>query len=349
MKWWDGPAARVENGVKLVGICRLVPLYTKSKRRSIKEAVYFCLHSFRPMLTSDYDILVVDHIPYLQLFTAKMATWLKRKPLVADWLEAWGKQNWIKYLGFWKGTLAYWIEYISAKLPNNIFSISEFTSHRLVNVLRVPPDKIITVPCGIDFLSIDNSSSEPSKSSDCIFVGRLLEHKNVDKLLVAISELNKRSLRLTCVIIGQGPEYEDLRSHARKIGIESQVKFCGFVENQEEVFSYMKSSKLFVFPSEREGFGIVVLEANYCGLPVLAINHPDNAAKDLIQPNRNGVLCNSADPIELAEQIYLLFRDPAVLESMRQSSIEVAKQYSWDRLAQETLSHYQQIFKRATE
>ncbi len=54
------------------------------------------------------------------------------------------------------------------------------------------------------------------------------------------------------------------------------------MENYDDLIGYMKSSKVFVLPSTREGFGIVVIEANACGLPVVVVDHEMNAATDLV-------------------------------------------------------------------
>ena len=58
------------------------------------------------------------------------------------------------------------------------------------------------------------------------------------------------------------------------------------MEKHEDVYSLMKSSKVFVLPSTREGFGISVIEANACGIPVITVRHENNASKDLIQVGR---------------------------------------------------------------
>ena len=64
----------------------------------------------------------------------------------------------------------------------------------------------------------------------------------------------------------------------------------------------MKSAKVFALPSEREGFGIVALEANACGLPVVTADHPDNATRHLITAGENGFLTN-VDATSLAETL----------------------------------------------
>ena len=61
------------------------------------------------------------------------------------------------------------------------------------------------------------------------------------------------------------------------------------MENYDDLIGYMKSSKVFVLPSTREGFGIVVIEANACGFPVVVVNHKMNAATDLVVDGINGI------------------------------------------------------------
>ncbi|GAI68661.1 unnamed protein product, partial [marine sediment metagenome] len=70
----------------------------------------------------------------------------------------------------------------------------------------------------------------------------------------------------------------------------------------------MKSSKVFVLPSTREGFGIVVIEANACGIPVMTINHKDNAASDLIEEGKNGFVCQ-LDEKEIAKNIMKVIKN----------------------------------------
>jgi glycosyltransferase involved in cell wall biosynthesis len=83
--------------------------------------------------------------------------------------------------------------------------------------------------------------------------------------------------------VGFGPEEKDLILLSKEIGISRNVVFHGDLPDQREVFSLIKSSTVFVLPSTREGFGIVVLEANACGLPVITSDHQDNAARLIAQ------------------------------------------------------------------
>ncbi len=90
----------------------------------------------------------------------------------------------------------------------------------------------------------------------------------------------------------------------------------------------MKASKIFILPSIREGFGLVLVKANAASLPVITMNHDNNAAKDLILEGVNGLL---AEPSEqsIAEKINQILQTYSMLESKR--GIE---KYDWQIVAQ---------------
>jgi glycosyltransferase involved in cell wall biosynthesis len=285
MKWWEGEKSIVKDNVKFYAISPYYPLYYMNKR-SIKEGVFFALHCLK-LVGRDFDIMEVDHIPHLVLFTAKIVSLLKRKPMVAVWHEVWGKEYWRQYLGK-MGLIAYWIEKISVFLPDKIISVSEHTTRNLEKMLG-RKQGITTIPNGLDFAGIKNVSPA-EKRSDLIFVGRLLSHKNVDVLLRAVSIVEETRPHISLVVIGDGPEKINLIDLAKRLKIEHNVSFLGFLENHNEVLALMCASRVFVSPSVREGFGITAIEANACGLPVITINHENNAARDLIVNNESGLL-----------------------------------------------------------
>jgi glycosyltransferase involved in cell wall biosynthesis len=123
MKYWEGADVVVEDGVFLHGVCRPASLYTPSGRRRIREAIYFSLNLFTPLLKGDFDVVDCNQFPFFPLFVAKFCCMLKRKKLVATWHEVWGKKYWADYLGFF-GVFGYLIEKTTARLPEQIISVS---------------------------------------------------------------------------------------------------------------------------------------------------------------------------------------------------------------------------------
>jgi glycosyltransferase involved in cell wall biosynthesis len=319
MQWWEGEKTIVRDGVTLHAISPYYPLYV-SKRRSIKEAIFFSLHCFK-LLNKSFDVVEVDHMPYFVLFTVKLVCLIRHKRMIATWHEVVGKDYWKQYIGA-KGIIAYWIEKVSVTLPDRIISVSNHTTHALKNVLGTKKD-IITIPNGFD-AELVRSVLPAESGTDIIFAGRLLAHKNVDILLHAIKILAKTNPSISALIIGNGPEGGMLKNLSIELGIKDNVSFADFFHDQNDLYRAMKAAKVFVLPSTREGFGIVVLEANACGLPVVTIDAALNAAKDLVANGRNGMVV-ALDPQHLATAINTLLGTEGNAPLYR----EYAEKYDW--------------------
>jgi len=333
MKWWKGPKNKVEDGVNLHGISKLHKIYINGSRRSISAGVLFGFACFKLLFVS-FDVIDVDHMPYLPLFSVWLVCKIRGKKLYATWHEVWSRKYWNEYLGFF-GIFAYLIERVGTLLPDKILVDSDFTKRRLK--LRNPHrhGQLVTAYNGINLVEIE--SVKPSKhKSDVIYAGRLMGHKNVSTLVRAISEVKKDIDNIVCTIVGDGPLMNSLKSQTSNLGLDENINFVGFLPKHSQVFSRLKSSKVFVLPSRREGFGMTVVEANACGLPVLTLNHPDNAAKDLINHGVNGYLFHNYK--ELAERIKDLIKRPELLE--QEAVYDSASQYSWDSTVDNVIDAY---------
>ena len=115
--------------------------------------------------------------------------------------------------------------------------------------------------------------------------------------------------------------------------MKKNIKFLGFLENQDDVYALMKSSKVFVLPSTREGFGIVVIEANACGIPVITVNHKGNAARDLIEEGKNGFVCQLNEE-EIAKRIMRILENNSG-PKIKESCMDLAKKYDWNKIVDE--------------
>jgi glycosyltransferase involved in cell wall biosynthesis len=326
MKWWDGDDEIEINGVYFHAISKLYPLY-EGERRSIKEGILFALACLK-MLRRSYDIVNVDNIPLFPLFTMRMVCWLKRKRMYVTWHEVWGREYWHEYLGGIRGLFGYLVEKIAMKLPNTFIAVSEHTTRRLraEGVKR----EIKTVMNGVDFKPIF-ASPKSDESFDVIYAGRLISHKNVDLLLEAIAEVKKTHEQVNCAIIGNGPEKQPLLRLAGELGLVENVQFRDFLPRHEDLYSMIKASRMLVLPSVREGFGLIVAEANACNVPVITTNHEDNAARDLIIDGENGYL-TGVDVNQLAARMN------SILDGERQMTplITFRREFSnlnWDRVA----------------
>lgn len=340
MKWWQGPDTIVTNNVHLHGVCKVRELYNEDGVRSIKEALVFSLKVLLPLLKADYDVIDCNQFPYLPCFSGKIASIIKRKPLVITWLEVWDTY-WRSYLGTIGGSVGRIIERLTMRLPDGIVAISQKTRIDLIKRGKVRSERIDVIPVGIDLERIVKIAPA-RESTDVLFAGRLIHEKRVDLLLNAIAVAKKEIPTITCAIIGDGPERGLLEDLAVKLGVEENVSFTGFVD-QDGLTAYMKASKVFVLPSIREGFGLVIVEANACGLPVISIRHDMSAVRELVEDGVNGFLVNDISSREIAEAITKLVTDEALRERLAENGFAMAKKYGWSDISTKIIDTYKKL------
>lgn len=128
-----------------------------------------------------------------------------------------------------------------------------------------------------------------------LYVGSMAEHKGVDLLIKALKTVKTE---YSLHIVGNGTEEElvKLKYLAKKAGNDKKIKFCGFKQGKELLEEY-KSADIFVFPTRRDCFGLVLLEALCAGLPVISSKYADGAY-DVIEVGVNGIL---VDPYNIEE------------------------------------------------
>lgn len=329
MKWWDGPSTRRTGDITFHAVSRLYAMYV-GERRSFREAILFALGCLR-LLWFRFDVLEADQFPNFHILTLRVVAWIKRKPLTVTWHEVWGPNYWPQYLGGRMAKMAWFIEWLSMRLPDHLIAASDQTAERLRAILG-DTASISVVPNGIDLDGIRNSYPDAA-GVDLVTVGRLLPHKNISTLLDSVALLHASGLFVTCRIIGDGPMREALHAQAERLGIESVVDFRHDVWEQKDVYALMKAARVAVFPTTREGFGIAVLEAVACGLPVVTTSAPDNLAQYLVKQSSSGVVCAAAaDAIADALRPLLAQRDDLPAERPASQEPWLAA-HGWDAAA----------------
>ena len=175
------------------------------------------------------------------------------------------------------------------------------------------------------------------------FTGRLVPHKGVDVILRALRELPSD---VSLILVGHGPRLVELRSLARRLGVESRVRFCTDVSD-DELPLYLRAADLFVFPSQNrlEGFGLVVAEAMASGLPVIIADMP--GVREVIENGKEGLLVEPLIERDLVGRIQELLDDPARRAAMGAAARKRAEErYSLEIVAQQLLTVYEGL--RAT-
>ena len=323
--WWWPESGKKDiemEGIHLHGVCKPMDLYN-GERRSVGEAVYFAVLLLPKLGRAKFDVIDCQGFPFFSCFTAKISSSLGRSPLIITLHEVWNNY-WYEYLGK-AGFFGKLVEKIMVNLTDKIITVSKKTKTDLMAVKS--SEKSVVIPNGIDFNYI-NKINPSDEKSDIIFAGRLIKEKNVDILIKTIAIVKERIPDIKCFIIGDGPERAKLERLVQELDIDNNVSFKGFMKNYNDLISYMKASKVFVLPSTREGFGIVVIEANACGLPVVVVNHKMNAASDLIINNKNGIISDFSKE-DIAENIISMIDKKKIMQN---DCTQNSMKYDWDKI-----------------
>jgi len=304
-KQWAGPGKVVSEGVTLHGSRSLVPLHRRSGTRSVLHALLFAIWLPFQLWRTRPEVVDVQSMSPLSCVVTLAVCRLSNTPVVVTWHEVWGRY-WHSYLGRW-GFLGRAVEVLIARMGKNHVAVSRLTARRVVSLGAQP---MAVVPNGVDTKRVD-SVPFVGYDRDVIYVGRMASHKKVSTLIEAMWILKGRGHAPSLSLVGDGPEAEALVAIAS--GLDN-VEFLGQVESEEGVWSLMKGSRVFVMPSEREGFGLAVLEALACGVPVVVAQHADNASAELVEKGANGLLIDPT-PIAMADAIESILDDPTVVSN----------------------------------
>jgi glycosyltransferase involved in cell wall biosynthesis len=297
----EGPQTRFET----IAVSPGGSLYTASGRRGIAAPLRFGLGIFWHLLrhAGRYDAVHTASFPYFSVLGAALALRLRRSPalLVIDWHELWTGEYWRSYLGPLGGRIGMAVQALCVRLPDRSFTFSRLVEQRLresggrAPVVRLtgeyvePSSPIVT----------RTSAAEPPL---VLFAGRHIPEKRVRAIPPAIAAARRERPGLRCQILGDGPETPALRTAVADLGLADAIEVRGRVGG-EEVDSALAAATCLLHPSEREGYGLVVVEACARGTPAVLVAGSENAAVELVEPGVNGFVAASAEPEGLARAI----------------------------------------------
>jgi glycosyltransferase involved in cell wall biosynthesis len=276
-------------------------LYTASGRRNIFTPLRFGWGVFWHLLRHRrrYDVIHTCGFPYFSLLAARLACAFGGPPIVTDWLEIWSRRYWIEYLGPTSGRIGAAVQRLCIRLTERAFVLSDLHATRLRQEgYRGDPVPLNGIYAGPTEAVNGCTTREPL----VVYVGRHFPHKRVAAIPAAIAAAQRRIPGLRATIFGDGPDRKRVIAEVERLGLRNTISCPGFAPWQA-VDADLRRAMCLLLPSEREGYGLVVVEAAARGTPAVVARGPDTAATELINEAYNGFVAASADPEALADAI----------------------------------------------
>jgi len=246
---------------------------------------------------------------------------------------------------YWFKFLMYKIVIRSAiKRSEKIIAVSEFTKKDILDNYSVASQKIsVTYEACDDFCNfMPEKEGQILKKYAIIkpyllYVGNAYPHKNLEKLILAFSELRKNMPDIRLVLVGKEDYFfQKLKQVIAEKKQGTKIIFTGFIPDQELDAVY-KNALAYIFPSLYEGFGLPPLEAMAKGVPVASSDHP--CMREIL--GESAFYFDAQDEKIMAEKLAEIIDNPELREKLIQKGYAQIKKYSWQTMAEKTKNIYQ--------
>lgn len=235
-------------------------------------------------------------------------------------------------VGYARAPIRLRIRRVMARFFDGCISNSREGVDYLRTVLGVPDLNLRQYPYqvpSIDFLqerSLSAGAMDSCPSPRFLYVGRLIEPKGIQNLLLACSLLKNKGLGpFSTVIVGDGAQKMALRDLASKLGLDDQIHWAGEV-GYRELGTYYRACDIFVFPTQEDIWGVVPLEAMAFGKPILCSKYA--GSKELVRHGQNGFVFDPFNHQSLAQYMARFLREPQLIKSFGAMSEQVIAQYT---------------------
>lgn len=296
LRQWEASDPPDLPGVRVVAVGPHMELYAGGKRR-IWPPLRFGIGLFWHLARHgrDYDRLHLASFPFFSLLAGGLLRPFSGYRIAVDWHEVWTDDYWRAYLGR-LGWLGIAVQRLCARVPQKAYAFSRLHAARAEAIGCPAPVTILPGEYAGSAYPAHPAAAPPT----LVYAGRLIPEKRVSLLVDAFALLVAQRPEVRLTIFGRGPEQAAIEAQIARLGLGEAIRRPGFVP-EAEIEAAMAGAAAIVQPSEREGYGMVVVEAAARGVPVVVVPAPDNAATELVDPGENGFIASDATPAALAD------------------------------------------------
>ncbi len=345
MRHWDESERPSLAGVRVLGLTPAGRVYRR-ERRTLMPPLRFGLAVARHLWRhgSEYDIVHMASFPYFPVLAASAIGRRRRYALVVNWLEIWTKDYWRRYAGTTVGTIGWLVQQACVVVPHTAYCFSRLHARRLIDAGYAGTPVLLP---GLYAGPIEPTPARDVDPELVVYAGRHVQEKRVDQLVRGFARARQDNPNLRLELYGDGPTRAYVEELASALGLDSSFVLHGR-RPEEEVAERIARSACLVTASEREGYGLVVVEAAAHGTPSVVVEGPENAATELVRDGVNGVVSPDASPESLARAMSrVIAAGPALRESTARWFAENAKTLTIGGSLELVVEGYQRVLRPA--
>lgn len=238
------------------------------------------------------------------------------------------------------------IERLQVPFTDRIVCISDSEKRIALRERICPEYKLVVIHNGIDIEGIKEAPPVSREAlqipSDAVIigmVGRLTEQKAPDVFMNTATLIKKQIPSAYFLIVGGGILRAQTESMIKRLGLSDCTQITGWTDNP---YGYMKLFDVGMLLSRWEGFGLVIPEMMYCGVPVVATSV--GGIRDIIENEKDGLLVQPDSPEQAAEAVIRLMSDQKLMDQFRVNGRrKVYRRYDGRRMAEETEKLYEEV------
>jgi glycosyltransferase involved in cell wall biosynthesis len=181
-----------------------------------------------------------------------------------------------------------------------------------------------------------------------LFIGRLAEKKGLAYLIRAMPRIIKKEKNTLLLVLGDGPLRQQLEALTKKLNIQNNVRFVGYISGKDKV-DYFRLADILVVPSivtksgDTEGLPVTIIEGMASGLAIVATNV--GGAPDIIKNNKNAFMIEQKSPKQIAEKVLTLLQNPRKMRFLSREALKTGNNYDWSVIGKRYADVIERILK----
>jgi len=234
-------------------------------------------------------------------------------------------------------TYVYLAESLIPKVYRNVdFEVISPSTRDDLVARGLAPDRVRTIYCGLEHERFTLADPPPRSETPLVVAwSRLRRYKSLDVAIRAFARIRAELPDARMIVMGRGPDEQRLRNLTARLGLTASVEFRGY-QPWSDLVDVLHRCQVCLNPSPKEGWGLTVVEANQCGLPVVASDRP--GLRDSVRDGETGALVPYGDDAAMAAAALVMLRDADLWQARSRAARAWAATFSWERCVAESLA-----------